>query len=257
MMMEKYIIEKHLGDGGHATVNLAKRKSDGEYVVLKTVHRGHVRLCRSGIPREACMMNRLKNVPNICKLHEWYKNDDDGTCVLVIEYIPDSVDLFTYINNMTVERKLDEKTALIIFKNIFNIVLDIHKAGYVHRDIKPENILVKHDTLDVVLIDFDSTAKIKKPFTKFNGTSVYYPPEWWIFSRYTAEAMTVWSLGCILYQMLDGDIPFHTKGHTCNSERQLDSFGDKLKNLIHCMLLKDPQYRYTFKDITNALCETS
>lgn len=253
--MDKYTIEKVLGDGGHAIVNLAKRKSDDEYVVMKIIKKGHIRYnTRSGIPKEVSMMKRLKDVPNVCKLHDWFKNND-GTCVLIIEYVPDSVDLFSYINNFNYERKLDEKTAMIIFKNLFKIVLNIHRLGYVHRDIKPENVLVKLDTLDVVLIDFDSTSRIKTPFTTFNGTSVYYPPEWWIRSRYDAEAMTVWSLGCTLFQMLDGDIPFHAKVHICNTDRQMNSFSYKMQKLLRCMLLKDPHHRYTFNDIINSLYE--
>lgn len=259
--MEKYLIDDELDKSLHATVYLARRKCDGEQVVIKVVH------CAKkfvGIPKEVRMMTVLKNIPNVCQLHEWFKPSDDASSaddvadaaayVIVMQYVPDSMDLFNFIN-ASEKYQLDEKTAMVIFRNLVKIILDIHQFGYVHRDLKPENILVRRKTLDVVLIDFDKTTKIKEKFTRFHGTDVYYPPEWWLKREYTADAMTVWSLGCVLFQMLDGDIPFTSEAHTCKSERDFDLYSTNIRRLLHCMLLKDPEHRYTLQEINDHIDE--
>jgi serine/threonine protein kinase len=53
--------------------------------------------------------------------------------------------------------------------------------------------------------------------------------------------------------MVDGYVPFEMKKDICESQLVLDAFSDKVRNLIHCMLLKDPDHRYTLQDVSDAL----
>lgn len=243
----EYFVGKSVGEGGHGQVYSGFRKSDKKEVIIKQIYKSK---SDKGTPVEVEMMKSLENVAGVCRVIEWYENPNDY--IIIMEKMENAVDLFDFIS----ERgdKISESESLIIFKNIFRIVLDIDEQNFVHRDLKPENILIDKITLKTTLIDFDScTAKQDAPFTKFNGTAMFYPPEWYINNMCSAEQMTVWSLGLILYNMITGDIPFSKPSDIINIEPDYNKFSSAIGDLIRCMLIKEERYRYGFEDIRLAL----
>ena len=131
-----------------------------------------------------------------------------------------------------------------------------------HRDLKPENLLLDHNK-NIKIVDF-GLAKIIGPgatATEPFGTLGYVAPEVLLKKPYTFSC-DVWSLGCIIYALLSGSLPFD---HESQKETIRMTLDDKLvfdlqcwddvsrdaKDLISKLLIKDPAKRISLQTAMN------
>lgn len=105
---------------------------------------------------------------------------------------------------------LSEDTAYKYFKQVIKAVEFLHENNLIHRDIKPENILLtKNDK--VKLCDFGCCVDIKQGYREtFCGTFEYMAPEIIKELPYN-QAVDIWSLGILLYELLHGFSPFSNR----------------------------------------------
>merc|ERR1711963_440954 len=160
-------------------------------------------------------------------------------------------DLFDYISE---RGALSEEAAREIFKQILETVLMCHNNGVLHRDIKDENILIDVKTQKIKLIDFGSGTYLHDGlYNDFEGTRVYAPPEWIKYRRYTADGLTVWSLGILLHDMVCGDIPFESDSQILLGLPDWSTntvLSSDLKDLIYRCLTTDPYQRIKLEDLS-------
>jgi serine/threonine protein kinase/Flp pilus assembly protein TadD len=207
----RYSLERELGSGGMATVFLARDLRHDRRVALKVLHPDIAAvLGPDRFEKEIRLVAQLTH-PHILPLL------DSGTMTVAGEA---SRTWFTmpYITGDTLrhrlarERQLPIHDAVRITREVAAALDYAHRQGFVHRDIKPENILLQDG--HALVADFGIARAIEPGLqTSMTGTGMrlgtpsYMSPEQ--VGGQTLDARTdVFSLGCVLYEMLTGGPPF-------------------------------------------------
>ena len=201
-----------LGEGGQGVVWLVKKTDDNTYRVaksLKNVSRGKMTWCgirKRMIPDEILLSESLDH-PNISKLKEIYLEQDRW--IIIMEYFPNFIDLFDYIN---LTGPMGTSDAKIIISKVMDVLNYLVSIKIDHWDIKDENILYNHRTKEIKLIDFGSASYFtENSYTKLQGTEMYTPPEFHRNGKYRALPGISWAVGCLTYILLNGKCPFESK----------------------------------------------
>jgi serine/threonine protein kinase len=109
------------------------------------------------------------------------------------------------------KNKLSEEEARFLFKQLIDAVSYCHYKGIIHRDLKLENILFANEECNEIrVIDFGLCGLTNVDRSQ-SGTLAYMPPE--VISGYNTDALPsvdVWSMGCILHELITGRNPFNT-----------------------------------------------
>lgn len=117
------------------------------------------------------------------------------------------MDLFDYITD---RGPLSEQESRDFFGQVLTMVEDCLAAGIVHCDIKDENLLVNLRSRRLFLVDFGAATRLEQKcnYDNFHGTRAFCPPEMIRREDFTWEALTTWSLGSLLFDMVCGVVPY-------------------------------------------------
>ena len=227
-----YKVERVCGNGSFGIVFQAKIIHTGEIVAIKKVYQD-----RRYKNREYSIIKSLSH-PNIIKvLHAFYTTGemkDEIYLNIVMNYVSDN--LFRMIRNYyqkndknkeemkeIKESKDKIKFPLFLIKlytfQIARALSYIHSLHICHRDIKPQNILIEPSTNKVFLCDFGSAKLLHDYNNVFYICSRYYrAPELIMETEKYNESIDIWSLGCVIVEMIKGK-PFF-KAENANEQLQ-------------------------------------
>lgn len=109
-------------------------------------------------------------------------------------------------------RKMSDRTALPIFREIVHIVERFHERNIIHRDLKLGNIILNKYTNRVTITNFCLGRHLLSeldPMMDQRGSPAYISPEVLTGKPYLGKPIDVWSLGVMLYMMVFGQFPFY------------------------------------------------
>jgi eukaryotic-like serine/threonine-protein kinase len=207
MLGGRYRLEREIGRGGMAIVYLARDlKLDRDVAVKVLLGELAFAMGPERFRREINVVSRLSH-PHILPIDDY--GELDGHLYYVMPFISGE----TLHKRLERERQLPLSEAVRIAAEVASALDYAHRQGIVHRDIKPENILLQNG--EALVADFGIARAItegggaKLTSTGITlGTPAYMSPEQASADPGLDGRSDIYSLGCVLYEMLAGQPPF-------------------------------------------------
>lgn len=203
---DHYAVEREIGRGGMARVLLARDRKHRRPVAIKVLSPElGAAIGAERFLREIDIAAKLRH-PHILPLH------DSGEAAGLLYYVMPFVEGESLRARLDREKQLPLEDALAITRNVGDALAYAHARHVLHRDVKPENILL--DSGHAVIADFGIARAMSAAGEKLTatgvvlGTPAYMSPEQIAGDQHIDGRTDLYSLGCVLYEMLAGEPPF-------------------------------------------------
>lgn len=212
-MDEAYEVLELIGEGSFGRVFKGRDKRSNQTVALKLIPKVNKNPAEIASLRNEFNIQKKLDHPNVVKILDALETTNE--IIVVAEFVPGELHkLFDLYKGSQpgVSRSLPEARVREIAIDLLNALFYLHKNRILHRDIKPQNVLVDSNGR-VKLCDFGFARNLSMNthvLTSIKGTPLYMAPEL-IEEKPYDHAADIWSVGCILYELLVGFPPFSTK----------------------------------------------
>jgi len=211
-LADRYRIVREIGSGGMATVYLAEDLKHHRDVALKVLRPELAQvLGNERFLREVEVTARLTH-PHILALHD--SGEAEGFLYYVMPYIEGQ----SLRDRLSEEGQLPISDAMRICREVASALSYAHDHDVIHRDIKPENVLLSAG--EAIVADFGIAKAVSEAggehLTETGisiGTPAYMSPEQAVGAGSLDGRSDVYSLGCMLYEMLAGEPPYTAPTH--------------------------------------------
>ncbi len=279
-LLQDYECGQILGKGSSAQVFEVLHKATQQKYACKVVHKNNSINDFQTMRVETDILMRM-NHKNISKLHELYETK------LSKWYIMELANGGSLQTALAGEENYTEDLIATHFKQVLEGMMYLHEIGIVHRDLKQDNILCTvtetasgEKKYEAKIADFGLSALVSgnhvassKRMKKYKrlkdmwGTKEYFAPE--VYKKGYGPQVDVWSLGCVLYELLTGEVPFPNREKEVSKVERLILNGGKksrrsfellprwqalspeARDLINHMLKINPSKRYNIQECLN------
>ena len=251
-----YTITDKIGEGAMGAVYLAKQGQTGQRIAIKLLTREAQRDQETvqRFLREARVISMLTH-PNVVRVFV-FGETSTGVSYIAMEYV-DGLPL----ENLVRREALSHDRMLDIIRQMLGAIAEAHELGIMHRDLKPENVLLtehrgRKDFVKILDFGIAKVQNANQQLTQSGvvyGTPAYMSPEQAQALDIDARA-DIYSLGCMMYEMATGRLPFDAK--TALKILEMQAFREpkppsewteidpRLEAIILKAMAKDPDERF-------------
>jgi serine/threonine protein kinase len=229
--IEEFEILRSLGTGTVGEIFLAKEIATGRTIALKILQAAVSQnaLIRSRFEREIMILERFRH-PHIVEVYGG--GETNGQLFFAMEY----VDSGTVKELLQRYRRLPWMEVASIAKQICSALQFAHNHGIIHRDLKPGNLFLTHEG-QVKLGDFGIARDMKSDSLTDQGMTVgtyaYMSPEQIKADARISGKADLYSLGCVLYEMLVGHALFQGDNFAELFEQHLRREAPRVSETVH------------------------
>ena len=259
--MDNFELICKLGSGGFSKVYKVRRKVDNQIYALKKVQ-----ILNLSEKQKLSSLNEIRVLASIKNKYiinykEAFLDEKDCSLCLVMEYA-DGGDLANKIKEHKEKNEyFNEEDIWKIFIQLVKGLKSLHDMGIMHRDIKSSNIFLFTDKT-AKLGDLNVCKILSNDILGHTqaGTPAYAAPEVWMERPYGLKS-DIWSLGCVLYEMVTLRCPFrednmvklYNKVLVGEYKKIPNNFSEELNWIIEQMINSDINKRFSCDEILN--CE--
>ena len=256
--MNDFQIISKLGEGAYSTVYKVKRNIDNKIYALKKV-----KLLNLSQKEKENSLNEVRILASVksnfvVSYKEAFFDEKDNTLCIVMEFA-DRGDLYQKIVQHKKSAKFFEESDIWrIFIQLVKGLKALHDLKILHRDMKSANVfLFSNGSAKLGDLNVSKVARKGLGYTQ-TGTPYYASPEVWKDKPYNNKS-DVWSLGCVLYEMITLRPPFRAQdmeglfNKVCKGQysRIPERFSDDLFQIIQFLLQVNPNTRPSCEQILN------
>ena len=256
--MNDFQIISKLGEGAYSTVFKVKRNIDNQIYALKKV-----KLLNLSEKEKENSLNEVRILASVksnfvVSYKEAFFDEKDNTLCIVMEFA-DRGDLYQKIvQHKKSAQFFEESDIWQIFIQLVKGLKALHDLKILHRDMKSANVfLFSNGSAKLGDLNVSKVARRGLGYTQ-TGTPYYASPEVWKDKPYDNKS-DVWSLGCVLYEMITLRPPFRAQDmeglfkKVCKGQynRIPDRFSDDLFTIVQFLLQVNPATRPSCEQILN------
>lgn len=237
-----YSTERVVGNGSFGVVFQATCLETGETVAIKKVLQD-----KRFKNRELQIMQLLEHCNVIKHKHCFYSTTAEHEVYLnlVLEFVPDTVYRISKHYSKQNQRVPTLYVKLYTYQ-LCRSLAHIHSLGVCHRDIKPQNLLVNTHTHQLKLCDFGSAKILVKgePNISYICSRYYRAPELIFGATDYTTAIDIWSMGCVLAEMLLGQPLFPGESGVAQLVEIIKVLGTPSREEINAMNPNYTEFRF-------------
>jgi serine/threonine-protein kinase len=268
-LSDRYELIRRIGQGATATVFLARDTRHDRQVAIKVLLTdGTSQTDALRFQREIGIIAKLTH-PHILPLL------DSGSALGRPYYVMPFIEGASLLDRLEKSRPLPVDEAVRFGREIADALAYAHAAGVLHRDIKPGNILITEG--HALVADFGASRLLKRPTDDTSltqpgygvGTPLYVSPEQGAGDEDLDARSDIYSLGCVIHEMLTGQPPFVGRSSTETIALRFRRDPDPVRSLrreipahVEAALLRamarDPDARFaTAQEFAHALSDST